>query len=162
MVGEHVGKQSKTSSKAPAKGKKAASPKKQSSKSAKQAASGAKEAASDLEVGLSDAEEQNQQTSSSLEDAGTLGGPLTYSCNVLLHRRKAAYATPAVVIGRQLSATQPTCASSASPCTDVCHKLELCPEKHCFHKNDVIAFESVHKQRLHMWPLCLAHFCHFA
>ncbi|DBA87111.1 TPA: hypothetical protein ACH3X2_005217 [Trebouxia sp. C0005] len=64
------GKQGRASSKAPAKGKKAASPKKQSSKSATQAASAAKEAVSDLEVGLSDAEEQKQQLSSSLEDAG--------------------------------------------------------------------------------------------
>jgi len=96
---EHVGKQGKASSKASAKGKKAASPKKQSSKSAEKAASAAKEAASDLEVGLSDAEEQKQQTSSSLEDAGTLGVPLTYSCNILLHRHRAAYATPAAVIG---------------------------------------------------------------
>ncbi len=80
MGDEHVGTQGKTSSKAPAKGNKAASPKKQSSKSAKQAVSAAKETVSDLEVGLSDAEEQKQQMSSSLEDAGTLGVPLTYSC----------------------------------------------------------------------------------
>jgi hypothetical protein len=76
---EHVGKQGQASSKAPAKGKKAASPKKQPSKSAKQAASAAKETVSDLEVGLSDAEEQKQQMSSSLEDAGRVGVPLTYS-----------------------------------------------------------------------------------
>ena len=78
MGDNHVGKQGKASSKAPAKSKKAASPKKQSSKSAKQAVS-AKEAVSDLEVGLSDAEEQKQQTSSSLEDAGTVVVPCTYS-----------------------------------------------------------------------------------
>lgn len=76
---EYVGKQGRASSKAPAKGKKAASPKKQSSKSATQAASAAKEAVSDLEVGLSDAEEQKQQLSSSLEDAGAVGLPRTYS-----------------------------------------------------------------------------------
>ncbi|DBB17196.1 hypothetical protein WJX82_005523 [Trebouxia sp. C0006] len=64
------GKEGKASGKALAKGKKAASPKKQFSKSAKQTASAAKEAVSDLEVGLSDAEEQKQQMSSSLEDAG--------------------------------------------------------------------------------------------
>jgi len=77
---EHVGKEGKASGKALAKGKKAASPKKQFSKSAKQTASAAKEAVSDLEVGLSDAEEQKQQMSSSLEDAGTLGVSRTYSC----------------------------------------------------------------------------------
>ncbi|DBA75266.1 TPA: hypothetical protein ACH3X1_010553 [Trebouxia sp. C0004] len=64
------GEQGKASSKASAKGKKAASPKKQSSKSARQTTSAAKEAVSDLEFGLSDAEEQRQQMSSSLEDAG--------------------------------------------------------------------------------------------
>lgn len=79
MGDEHVGKQGKASSKAPAKGKKAASPKKQSSKSATQAVSVAKEAVSDLEVGLSDAEEQKQQMSSSLDDAGIVVVPRTYS-----------------------------------------------------------------------------------
>lgn len=61
---------------APAKSKRAASPKKKPAQSVKQATL-AKEAASDLEVSLSDAEEQKQQVSTSLEDAGMF--PITSS-----------------------------------------------------------------------------------
>jgi len=38
----------------------------------------------------------------------------------------------------------------------------ICPEKHFFHQNATIAFESVYKQRLHIWPLYMAHVCQFA